>query len=163
MMGAYSAVDVVEDCQLILASTGNEISFCVAAAQQLASKGIPTRVVSMPCQEAFLQQSTQYKLSVLAGDIPMLSVNKASSSPHGWHAFSMQITMHSFGASGSGNAVFEYFGCTPDNIATKGQALWTFTRMLERSPISIYIPSGTMRPKAYIKYSTIYVLFVVVE
>jgi transketolase len=122
--GGYIAIDA-EDPQLILLSTGGEVGFCVAAAEQLAAAGIPTRVVSMPCQEVFLQQSKEYQASVLPGDVPTLSVE--ASSPHGWHRFShAQIAMESFGASGPGGAVYQYFGFSPENIVAKGTALVDF-------------------------------------
>jgi transketolase len=132
-LGAYIAVDTDVTCQLVLVATGSEVGFCVAAAQELASSGIPTRVVSMPCQELFLEQSKEYQASVLPGNIPTLSVE--ASSPHGWHQFShAQIAMHSFGASGNGNALFKHFGYTPDNIAAKGRALVEFYKQAGTVP-----------------------------
>lgn len=122
--GAYVAVDV-EDVALILVSTGSEVGFCVEAAQRLTAAGTPTRVVSMPCQEVFLEQSQDYQKLVLPGDVPTLSVEAAS--PNGWHRFShAQIAMGSFGASGNGDAVFKHFGFSADNIQAKGQALVDF-------------------------------------
>jgi transketolase len=123
-MGAYVAVDA-EEPQLILLSTGSEVGFCVSAAEQLTADGIATRVVSMPCQELFLQQSKEYQASVLPGDIPTLSVE--ASSVHGWHRFSHgQVAMESFGASAPGGAVYKFFGFSPENIVAKGKALVEF-------------------------------------
>jgi transketolase len=122
--GGYIAVDV-EEPQLILVSTGLEVGFCVTAAEELTAAGVATRVVSMPCQEIFLQQSADYQASVLPGNIPTLSVE--ASSPHGWHRFShAQIAMESFGASGPGGAVYKYFGFSPENIVAKGKAMLEF-------------------------------------
>ena len=123
--GGYAAVETEGTPDLILVSTGSEVGFCVTAAERLATVGIATRVVSLPCQEIFLRQSSEYQASVLPGDIPTLSVE--ASSPHGWHAFShAQISMGRFGASGPGDKVFEYFGFSPENIVVKGQALVDF-------------------------------------
>eukprot|EP00934_Nitzschia_sp_Nitz4_P009298 Nitzschia sp. Nitz4//scaffold87_size112219//109455//111663//NITZ4_004095-RA/size112219-augustus-gene-0.55-mRNA-1//1//CDS//3329559432//9288//frame0 len=123
--GAYIALDTADSPDLILVSTGSEVGFCISAAETLAKEGITARVVSMPCQEVFLQQSEEYQASVLPGDIPTLSVE--ASSLHGWHAFShAQIGMGRFGASGPGGKVFEYFGFTPENITSKGKALVEF-------------------------------------
>lgn len=119
--GAYVAVDA-EKPDLILVSTGSEVGFCTSAAENLAKEGIATRVVSMPCQELFAQQSAEYQASVLPGDIPTLSVE--ASSPHGWHAYShAQISMTTFGVSGPGGKVFEHFGFSPASISTKGKAM----------------------------------------
>lgn len=119
--GGYVAVDV-EDCALILVSTGSEVGACIKAAEQLTASGTPTRVVSMPCQELFVEQSKEYQISVLPGNIPTLSVEAAA--VHGWHRFShAQIGMTTFGSSGPGDKVFEYFGFSAENVEAKGKAL----------------------------------------
>lgn len=122
--GAYIATDV-DECKLILVATGSEVGACITAAEALTADGIPTRVVSMPCQEIFLEQDKQYQNSVLPGTIPTLSVEAAAA--HGWHQFShAQIAMTSFGASGPGGKVFEHFGFSSGNIVEKGKALTEF-------------------------------------
>jgi len=122
--GGYIAVDV-DSPKLVLIGTGSEVNFCVEAAKKLTAAGTPTRVVSMPCQELFLEQSEEYQKSVLPGNVPTLSVE--ASSPHGWHRFShAQIAMTTFGASGNGDAVFKHFGFSTDNVVAKGQALVDF-------------------------------------
>lgn len=122
--GGYVAVDV-DSPKLVLVATGSEVNLCVQAAAKLTEGGIPTRVVSMPCQEVFLEQSEEYQKSVLPGDVPTLSVEAAS--PHGWHRFShAQIAMTTFGASGSGGAVFKHFGFSTENVIEKGKALVEF-------------------------------------
>jgi len=123
--GGYVAIEA-EEPGLVLVSSGSEVGFCVKAAEQLmATHKIATRIVSMPCQELFLQQSKEYQTSVLPGNIPTLSVE--ASAVHGWHRFShAQIGMERFGASGPGGKVFANFGFTPDNIAAKGKALVDF-------------------------------------
>jgi len=123
--GAYIVLDTADAPDLILVSTGSEVSFCISAAEDLTKQGISTRVVSMPCQEVFLEQSEEYQAEVLPGDIPTLSVE--ASSVNGWHRFShAQIAMGRYGASGPGDKVFEYFGFSPQNIAAKGKALVEF-------------------------------------
>lgn len=122
--GGYVAIDA-ESPALVLVSTGSEVGFCVKAAEKLMAAGIPTRVVSMPCQDIFVQQSEEYQASVLPGNIPTMSVEAAA--VHGWHRFShAQIGMTSFGASGPGSKVFAHFGFTPENIFNKGKALVDF-------------------------------------
>jgi transketolase len=136
--GGYVAVHV-ENAALILISSGSEVGFCVDAARALTDAGTPTRVVSMPCQEIFLAQSEEHQKSVLPGDIPTLSVEAAA--VHGWHRFShAQIGMTSFGASGSGDALFKHFGFTPANIQAKGLALVDFYKA--NGPV----PNLTNRP-----------------
>lgn len=124
LKGAYICVEV-ENPALILIGTGSEVGICVEAAAELTSSGIPTRVVSMPCQEIFLEQTSEYQRSVLPGDVPTLSVE--ASSVHGWARYShAQIGMTRFGASGKGEALFEAFGFSKENVVNKGQALVEF-------------------------------------
>jgi len=120
--GAYIAVDTADNPDLVLVSSGSEVEFCVAAAEDLTKQGIATRVVSMPCQEVFLTQTQDYQVSVLPGNVPTLSVE--ASSINGWHRFShAQISMGRYGASGPGKQVFEYFGFSAENVSSKGKAL----------------------------------------
>lgn len=122
--GAYIAVDAA-DPALVLIGTGSEVGICIKAAKELADAGIATRVVSMPCQEIFLEQGDEYQKSVLPGNVPTLSVE--ASAEHGWHRFShAQIAMTRFGASGKGAAVFEMFGFSTENVVNKGKALVEF-------------------------------------
>ena len=123
-MGAYAAIEEANP-DLILIATGSEVGPSMKAATELAAAGIKTRVVSMPCQEQFLKQSTEYQTSILPGNVPTMSIE--ASAVHGWHRFShAQIGMNSFGASGKGGALFEHFGFSADNIATKGKELVAF-------------------------------------
>ena len=124
MKGAYVCIEA-DSPDLILVATGSEVGICVNAASELADAGIATRVVSMPCQEIFLEQTTEYQRSVLPGNVPTLSVE--ASGIHGWHRFShAQIGMTRFGASGSGGAVFKAFGFSTENVVNKGKDLVEF-------------------------------------
>ena len=122
--GAYAAVEEANP-DLVLVATGSEVGPSMKAAEELAKEGIKTRVVSMPCQEMFLKQPTEYQTSILPGDVPTLSIEAAC--VHGWHRFShAQIGMETFGASGSGNDLFAHFGFSAENITAKGKELVDF-------------------------------------
>ena len=150
--GAYVVVPEPEGSSpdLVLVATGSEVGLCVEAATKLHSQhGLAVRVVSMPCQEVFLEQAESYRTQVLPGNIPTLSVE--ASVDHGWHRFShAQISMHSFGASGSGSAVFAKFGFTVDNVVAKGQAVVDYYKQqaggvvpdLNRRPVFETIVNG---------------------
>eukprot|EP00540_Astrosyne_radiata_P023331 CAMPEP_0116864662 /NCGR_PEP_ID=MMETSP0418-20121206/24951_1 /TAXON_ID=1158023 /ORGANISM="Astrosyne radiata, Strain 13vi08-1A" /LENGTH=221 /DNA_ID=CAMNT_0004499917 /DNA_START=269 /DNA_END=934 /DNA_ORIENTATION=- len=141
LRGAYTCLEASSPPALILISTGSEVGFCIDAAKGLAGDGIATRVVSIPCQEVFLKQDKEYQISVLPGDIPTLSVE--ASSPHGWHKFSHgQVAMESFGKSGNGKKVFEYFGFSASNIVEKSKQLLEFYK---ETPV----PNLNHRPNVY--------------
>jgi transketolase len=126
--GAYAVIgeDIsLDKTDLILVGTGSELFHCVDAAAKLADDGLKVRVVSMPCQEIFLEQSDEYQRSVLPGNVPTLSVE--ASAVHGWHRFSHdQIGMTTFGMSAPAGELFKHFGFTAENVATKGKALFEF-------------------------------------
>ena len=128
MKGAYTIIgDDIElsDTDLIIVGTGSEIGACVEAAAKLAESGVKTRVVSMPCQEIFLDQTEEYQKSVLPGNIPTLSVE--ASAIYGWHRFAhAQIGMTRFGMSAPGKELFNKFGFSTENITEKGSALVEF-------------------------------------
>jgi transketolase len=140
--GAYVAVEE-ESPDVILVGTGSEVSYCLDAVALLTSDtfgGIKARVVSMPCQEVFLQQPSSYRESILPGNIPTLSVEAASSL--GWHRFShAQISVDEFGKSGSGDDVFRYFGYTPENVAQKAKELVEFYKKAGN------VPNLNLRPE----------------
>jgi len=121
--GAY----IVEECSsstadLIIVTSGSEVGISVEASEVLTASGIATRVVSMPCQEIFLQQTSDYQTSILPGNVPTLSVE--ATSVYGWYRFSHgQIGMDRFGMSGKLNDVLNAYGFTTDNIIEKGKAL----------------------------------------
>jgi len=122
--GAYIARKETSDAPaIILIGTGSEVSLCIDAAKEL---GPSVRVVSMPCQELFLSQSTEYQRSILPGTIPTLSVE--ASSICGWHRFShAQVGIDNrFGISGNYKEVFKLFGFSIENVVSKGKKLLEF-------------------------------------
>jgi transketolase len=124
--GAYILVgDDGESPDLILVASGSEIGICVDAATSLSTDGMKVRVVSMPCQELFLEQSVEYQRSILPGKFPTLSVE--ASAVHGWHRFShAQIGMTRYGMSAPAKDLFKKFGFTVENVTEKSKALVSF-------------------------------------
>ena len=80
----------------------------------LEEKGIATRVVSMPCQELFEEQSLNYQMEVL-GTAPVISVEAGST--YGWNRYAQKtIRIDCFGASAPASKLYEHFGLTPSHI-----------------------------------------------
>ncbi len=142
--GAYTVVGDDISCDkadLILIGTGSELGHCVNAAKTLSEQGLSVRVVSMPCQEIYLEQSKEYQSSVLPGNVPTLSVE--ASSVYGWHRFAHdQIGMTTFGCSGKAGDLFKKFGFTAENVADKGKALVDFYKKAGS------VPDLSCRPSA---------------
>jgi transketolase len=116
--GGYVLRDVV-DPQAIIIATGSEVEIAIVAAKDLESEGIPIRVVSMPCVEAFDDQERRYRDSVLP---PMLDkrVVVEAGVTEGWYRFvgfsGRVVGLDRFGESAPASELFEKFGFTADNI-----------------------------------------------
>lgn len=109
--------------QLVIAATGSEVGFSIAAADALAGKKV--RVVSMPCLELYDAQSAEYKASVFPEGVPIMSVEAASIC--GWEKYAhVHIGMTEFGASAKGADAYKHFGFTPDQIAAKAAKVIDF-------------------------------------
>ncbi|TCD47883.1 transketolase [Chlorobium sp. N1] len=108
-----------EEAAIIIA-TGSEVHPALQARELLEQEGVPTRVVSMPSFELFLQQPRSWRESVLPPAVTdRVSVEAAS--PFGWERFTGTegriVAIDRFGASGPGTELQEAFGFTPSRIA----------------------------------------------
>ena len=105
--------------ELILIATGSEVALAVAAHEQLASDGVGSRVVSLPCWELFDRQEQEYRDSVLPPRVrARVSIEEASTL--GWDRWvgpdGARIGMHTFGSSAPLKDVQGKFGFTPDRV-----------------------------------------------
>ncbi len=125
LKGGYVLKDS-KDAKVILIGTGSEVELCMKAADELAAKGVPARVVSMPCTELFEEQSAEYKESVLPSSISARVAVEAGTS-FGWHKYvglrGDTVTIDHFGASAPANILFKEFGFTVENVVAKALAV----------------------------------------
>jgi len=123
-LGAYVLRDA-PDAKVIIVATGSEVQLAVKAAEALQAEGVNARVVSFPSWELFERQSLEYKETVLAPGIPVLSVEAAAIT--GWHKYSHgQIGMITFGMSAPAPKVFDALGFTVANVSDKAKKLVEF-------------------------------------
>ena len=142
--GAYAVMEEGSP-DLIIIATGSEVGPSMKAAEKLKEDGMKVRVVSMPCQEVFLEQPESYQRELLPGTIPTLSVE--ASAVWGWQRFSHdQIGMVEYGRSGAGKDLFNFFGFTPENIASQAKVM-----------VNFYKDAGTV-PDLYLRPPTCNVL-----
>ena len=122
--GAYVISEAQRDPQATIIATGTEVSLAVEAQKQLRADGIEVNVVSMPCCELFDAQPEDYKQKVL-GRAPRIAVEAAAA--FGWERYTGSsdrvIGINSFGASGKGDEVYNYFGITAENVVKKVKEL----------------------------------------
>jgi transketolase len=126
---------------LILIATGSELQLAMGAAETLEVDGIPTRVVSLPCWEAFEAQAPAYREAVLPPEVrKRVSVEIGVSL--GWERWTGDegaiIALDHFGASAPAAAIFEHFGFTANRVAEVGRAV---VRGGLRGRIATLVPS----------------------
>ncbi|WP_455479279.1 transketolase [Bartonella sp. B23] len=118
MLGAYELLTASDDAQVTLFASGSELQIAVEAHALLEEKGIPTRVVSVPCFELFALQSSSYQ-HALIGKAPIKIAIEAAIR-QGWDRFigdhGVFIGMDGFGASGTIDALYAHFGITCENV-----------------------------------------------
>jgi transketolase len=91
-----------------LVATGSEVSHCLTAHSELAARGIPARVVALPCWRCFDAQDEEYRAAVLARDVPSVSLEAGATL--GWSRYvDAALGIDSFGMSAPGSVVFEHF------------------------------------------------------
>lgn len=119
--------------EVVLISTGSELSLAQKVCHLEAFQHIKIRVVSMPCWEWFMKESTDYRESVLPIRVK-LNVSIEAGSTFGWEKFTgragLNIGIDEFGASGGSDALMEKYGFTVTKIEER---ICEKLRALERS------------------------------
>ncbi len=114
------------DLKLILIGTGSEVHTCIAARELLQQKGVPTRVVSLPCWSIFEAQDRAYRDEVLPPRVHARVAVEAAS-VFGWERYvgdhGAVIGMTRFGASAPAEVLFKEFGFTPERVAERALSL----------------------------------------
>ena len=118
--GAYILADASSGKpDAILIATGSEVSIAIAARELLEAQGIATRVVSMPCQEWFMEQDAAYRQLVLPPDVKVRASIEAAVTM-GWRDFvgdhGEMLGLNHYGASAPATVLFEQFGLTADRL-----------------------------------------------
>jgi transketolase len=85
----------------------------------LEDEGVPTRVVSMPCVDWFVEQDEAYRQSVLPASVKArVSVEAGVAQP--WHRFTGDIgeciSIEHYGASADYTTLFREFGVTAEAV-----------------------------------------------
>lgn len=126
--GAYVLADPAngEAPKVILIATGSEVQVAVAARDLLAADGVPARVVSMPCWEAFQTQSPEYRESVLPAAVTA-RVSVEAGVTLGWQAWvglaGACVGVDRFGASAPGPRLLAEYGITAEHVARRAREI----------------------------------------
>merc|ERR1719409_920500 len=114
MKGGYTLMAEEGELERIIIGVGSELSMAVDAAKEL---GAGTRVVSMPCVEAFERQSAEYKESVLPAAMKSKTTAVEAGVSVVWYKYADKVQgVDSFGLSAPGDQVYAEKGMTVANL-----------------------------------------------
>ncbi|WP_421758877.1 transketolase [Devosia sp.] len=122
--GAY-VIAGDKSADVVIFATGSEVAIAVGALDLLKAEGIAAKVVSVPSMELFNAQSQAYRDSVIG--TPRAKVAIEAGIEMSWSKLlgdkGRFIGMHSFGASGPIEKLYEHFGITSQAVveAVKAQ------------------------------------------
>ena len=109
--GAY----IVKDCKnpkYILLATGSEVSLAYEVSNLIDG----VRVVSMPSEFLFEQQSKEYQNSILPDRNKTIAIEMGATA--GWYKYAHKVIgIDRFGLSAPAKVLSDYFGFTPEKIA----------------------------------------------
>ena len=115
--GAYTLAGDL-DADVVIFATGSEVAIAMDGMALLKEKGISARVVSVPSMELFAKQSDAYRTEIIGKAKARVAIEAGISMS--WDKLlgdkGRFVGMHSFGASGPIEALYPYFGITPQAI-----------------------------------------------
>ena len=121
--GGYVVADP-PGAKLTLVATGSELATAQGAAALLAAKGIPARLVSVPCLTCFEAQPEAVRREVIpAGQ--RVAVVEAGRGLEWWRlagSDGLVLGIDGFGASAPEKALAERYGFTPEKVAARVQS-----------------------------------------
>ena len=119
LKGGYIVRKEREKVDAVLLSCGTDLTNALIIADELKDK-YDIRVVSMPCQELFLEQSFEYQLNILPRNAKIIAIE--ASTRENWTKFTSYhnvIGINQFGFSGKGKDVLKKLGFDKDALKQK--------------------------------------------
>ena len=120
LMGAYELNITSHDNKVTIIASGSEVDLALSTQELLKESGIESKVISMPCQELFDQQSEEYKNKILEKDNLIVSVEAGSVSS--WYKYlkkdDIAIGIDKFGKSAPYKEIYEEMNLTSNKIVS---------------------------------------------
>ena len=116
--GAYEILRTGDNIKLTILSSGSETSLACNICHKLATESIYSKVISMPCQELFDQQSESYKNKILTET--ELIVSLEASETNYWKKYTgingLNFGIDDFGKSAPYKEIYNHFNLNSENI-----------------------------------------------
>jgi transketolase len=134
--GGYVLSDMA-GVQAVIVSTGSELELAMQAQATLATEGIATRVVSMPCTNVFDRQTEAYQDHVLPLNLPTVAIEAAH--PDFWRKYvgrtGVVVGIATFGESAPAKDLYAHFGISAERVVIAVRTL--VHRASHRNPIEL--------------------------
>jgi len=119
--GAYEVLRTGDNIKLTFISSGSETSLSCDISHKLATEGIYSKVISMPCQELFDQQNKEYKDKILNETELVISIE--ASETNYWKKYTgisgLNFGIDDFGKSAPYKEIYDHFNLNSDSIIKK--------------------------------------------
>ena len=119
--GAYEILRTGENISVTILATGSETSLASDVGHKLATDGVYSKIISMPCQELFDQQNQNYKNKILTETELVVSIE--ASETHYWKKYTgvkgLNFGIDVFGKSAPFKKIYDHFGLNVDNIVKR--------------------------------------------
>ncbi|MBD1141010.1 transketolase, partial [Pelagibacterales bacterium SAG-MED39] len=119
--GAYEILRTGDDIKITIISSGSETSLACDICHKLATESIYSKVISMPCQELFDQQSIDFKNKILNETELVVSVE--ASETNYWKKYTgingLNFGVNAFGKSAPYKEIYKHFELSSENIIKK--------------------------------------------
>ncbi|SED04353.1 transketolase [Rhodococcus pyridinivorans] len=118
--GAYILAEASSGTpEVVILATGSEVQLAVAARETLEADGVPTRVVSVPVLDRFLEQDQAYRDEVLPPSVrARVSVEAGLAMP--WYRLigdaGEPVSLEHYGASADYKTLYREFGITAEAV-----------------------------------------------
>ncbi len=120
-LGAYEIFRTNKDIKVTIIATGSETSLASEVGHKLATDGIYSKIISMPCHELFDQQSEGYKNEILSETNLVVSIEASETSY--WKKYTnyegLNFGIDDFGKSAPYKDIYNHFGISSENIIKK--------------------------------------------
>lgn len=117
--GAYELAAAEGVAQVAIFATGSEVAIAMEARKLLVARGVPTRVVSVPCMDLMLELPGAERAALIGTAAVKIAVEAAIR--QGWDAIigsdGIFVGMCGFGASAPYKDLYNHFGITAEAVA----------------------------------------------
>ena len=120
-LGAYEVLRTGDNVSVTILATGSETSLASDVGHKLATDGIYSKIISMPCQKIFDNQSEEYKDKIL-GETELIVSIEASETNY-WKKYTgkngLNFGINDFGKSAPYKKIYDHFKLNSESIVKK--------------------------------------------